>query len=145
MAGVKLGYIGIAFGAASLLLALVHFWAGPFAPQLSLETVVAESAVEIREAAIRALRGEEAETKTVSEWDIDKTTQVVVALLGGLAIIVSLVGFVRHEPKRRVFAGAALGLTAITFQFFIWLAAVLIIVLLISVVLENFDGIIDLG
>ena len=54
----KLGYYGIAAGAAALLLAVVHFWAGPFAPQPSLETVVAESAVEIRDATVRALRGE---------------------------------------------------------------------------------------
>ncbi len=141
----KLGYYGIAAGAASLLLAVVHFWAGPFAPQPSLETTVAQSAVEIRDATVRALRGETAQEKKIAEWDVDKTIQVVVAVCAGLAIILSVIGFVRREPKRRVFAGAMLGVGAITFQFVTWFAIALLVVILISAVLQNFDGLIDLG
>ncbi len=141
----KLGYYGIAAGAAALLLAVVHFWAGPFAPQPSLETIVAESAVEIRDATVRALRGETVQEKKTVEWDIDKSIQVGVALCAGLAIVLSVVGFVRREPKRRVFAGVMLGVGAITFQFVTWFAIALLVVILISAVLENFDGLIDLG
>ncbi|MFC2953744.1 hypothetical protein ACFOOP_17525 [Marinicaulis aureus] len=141
----KLGYYGIAAGAAALLLAVVHFWAGPFAPQPSLETTVAQSAVEIRDATVRALRGETVQEKKIAEWDVDKTIQVIVALCAGLAIILSVVGFVRREPKRRVLAGAMLGVGAITFQFVTWFAIALLVVILISAVLQNFDGLIDLG
>ena len=51
-------FIGIGVGAVALLLALVHFWAGPFSPQPSLEQTVAEKAVSIRDATIAALKGE---------------------------------------------------------------------------------------
>jgi hypothetical protein len=37
----------------------VHFWGGPFTPQPSLETSVAEKAVAIRDATLAALKGEE--------------------------------------------------------------------------------------
>ena len=57
---------------------------------------------------MRALRGETVQEKKIAEWDIDKTIQVVVALCAGLAIVLSVVGFVRREPKRRVLAGCLL-------------------------------------
>ena len=133
------GKIGVAFGAASLLLALVHFWAGPFAPQPSLETAVAETAVGIRDATIRALRGEEPEPPKRAEWTIDKSIATTTAVLGGLAVILGVVSFIGREPKRLAAGAAALGASAITFQFVTWLALVLIFVILVASVLEAFD------
>lgn len=138
------GYLSAGLGAAALLLALVHFWAGPLAPQPTLEEAVAETAVGIREAAVRALRGEEPPPPERPEWDIDKTVSVATAAAGGVAIIFALTGFIRHETKRPLIAGAALGIGAITFQFFAWLALALIFVALVSVFLQNFDGVIGL-
>lgn len=135
----KLGIIGMGIGAISLMMALVHFWAGPFAPQPTLETAVAEAAAEIREATIRALQGEEPAPKERAAWDIDKKLQVATASFGGLAIIFAIFGYVGHEPKRQVAGAAALGVSAIVFQFFAWLALVLIFVILVAAVLQNFD------
>ena len=53
------GFTGIGLGAIALLLAVVHFWAGPFSPQPTLEQTVAEKAVSIKNATIAALKGEE--------------------------------------------------------------------------------------
>lgn len=144
MPKIKFGIIGIGVGAISLLLALVHFWAGPFAPQPTLETTVAEAAVEIRDATARALRGEAPAPKERVEWDLDKKIQVTTATLGGLAIILGVFGLVKNEPKRQIAGAAALGVSAIAFQFLSWFALVLIVVILIAAVLQSLNFM-DLG
>lgn len=144
MPNIRFGLIGIGLGAISLLLALVHFWAGPFSPQPTLETTVAEAAVEIRDATARALRGEEPAPKQRIEWNLDKKIQVATATFGGLAIILGVIGLVNNEPKRQIAGAAALGVSAIAFQFLSWFALVLIVAILIAAVLQSLNFI-DLG
>ncbi|MCP2002318.1 hypothetical protein EC843_10948 [Buttiauxella sp. JUb87] len=51
-------FIGLLVGTLALLLALFHFWAGPFTTHpATLETLVAEKTTSVREAAIAALMG----------------------------------------------------------------------------------------
>ena len=134
----KFGVFGIALGAVALLLALLHFWAGPFSPQPSLETIVAEKAASIRSAALDALKGKEPIKETVAiKWNFDKVTEVVAALLGGLALIMAVVGFANKEPGRVVGGAVALGVSAIAFQFIAMYAMALLVVLLICVVLSG--------
>ena len=49
------GLVGFLFGAAALILVLVHFWAGPFAPQQDAAVSIGEIAAEIRNSAVRGL------------------------------------------------------------------------------------------
>lgn len=51
------GWIGIAVGSIALLLAMVHFYAGPFSPQLTLESLVASKAVAIKHSLLATLTG----------------------------------------------------------------------------------------
>ena len=111
------GIIGIVVGSIALLLSLIHFWAGPFAPKPTIESVVAEKAASIRKAAIDAIKGKEPEKRTfVSKWDADKITDVITALLGGIAIILGTIGFDRKEQNRIVGGAAALGVSAIEYE-----------------------------
>lgn len=136
-------YISVAFGALAFLVAILHFWAGPIESQPELETVVAETAVEIRDATIRAIKGEEAPSaKAPSKMSPDEMVTIGVALFGGLAVVLAAIGFIRRENKRAVVVGAALGASAIAFQFVVWMVAVIIVVILVAAVLQNFDGII---
>jgi hypothetical protein len=134
----KLGFIGITCGSVALLLAFVHFYAGPFSPQQTIETSIAEKAVEIRDATVAALRGEEAEKKTyVSGMDLDQVIQVGTAVLGGLAIILGVAGFARHESKRAAIGAAILGAFAIAFQFLGIALGAIIFAILIAAVLSQ--------
>lgn len=134
----KFAAVGIALGAVALLLALTHFWAGPFSPQPTLETVVAEKAAAIRSAALDALQGKKLvqETSTAA-WNLDKVTEVVTALLGGLAVILAFVGFASKEPSRIAAGAAALGVSAIAFQFIAMYAMAVLVVLLICAALSS--------
>jgi len=134
----KYGFIGIGIGTIALLLALVHFWAGPFSPQPTIETVVAQKAASIRSAALDALKGKEPVNETfISKWDSDKITQVVTAILGGLAFIFAVLSLAFKEPIRVAGGAAALGVSAIAFQFIAMYAMALLVVLLIAAALSS--------
>jgi hypothetical protein len=134
----KLSFIGIGIGATALLLALFHFYAGPFSPQPTLEDSVAEKAVAIRDATIAALKGEEKEKETViSEMNLDKGVQIATALLGGIAIILGVIGFAKKESIRVAGGAAALGGGAIAFQFLTVALGVIVFAILIAAVLNQ--------
>ncbi|MGC9420775.1 MAG: hypothetical protein ACP5EN_17555, partial [Rhodovulum sp.] len=49
-----LGWLGFATGAAALILTIVVFWAGPFAPQQTAGVSLGELAAEIAKSAARS-------------------------------------------------------------------------------------------
>lgn len=133
----KFGFIAIAVGGIALLLALVHFWAGPFSPQPTVETTVAEKVASIKNATIKALKGEKYRKTYKASWNADKIINVSTAILGGLAFILSILAFAKQEPTRIAAGGAALGVSAIAFQFIAMYAMALLVVLLIAAVLSG--------
>lgn len=134
------GAAGLALGAAALLLAVVHFWAGPFADRPAFEESVAEAAVSIKEATVAALKGEEREPATTSgRWDIDQWIAVGTAVLGCGAIILGVLGFVRHEPLRPALGASALGAAAVIFQFVAAVAMALIFAIVVAAVISQLD------
>lgn len=130
-------FIGIGVGATALMLALIHFWAGPFSPQPSIEQVVAEKAVSIRDATVAALKGETPPSPKSNDtrYDLDRIASIATAVLGGLAVILSVIGFALKEQTRVASGAAVLGVGAIAFQFAVMALGVLVLVILIAVVL----------
>ncbi len=138
MTNSKFGFIGIGFGAVALLLALLHFWAGPFSPRPSLEQTVAEKAASIKNITIAALRGKKASIpEPRGSMDADKITNIVTALLGGIAIIFGVIGFANKEPIRVSSGAAILGGGAIAFQFAVLAIGIIIVVILVMYVLSQ--------
>jgi hypothetical protein len=132
-----LGFIGIGIGAIALLVAIVHFWAGPFSPQPTLETTVAEKAVAIKNATVAALKGEKPERKVLpSDIDLDKGLSIATGVLGGSAIILGVVGFAKGEPLRVGGGAAVLGGSAVAFQFAVVAVAALVGAILIAAVIS---------
>lgn len=132
-------FTGIGVGAIALMLALVHFWAGPFSPQPTLEQTVAEKAVSIRDATVAALKGESvpAPEPVASSYDLDEIASIATAVLGGLAVILAVVGIAMKEPIRVAGGAAALGAGAIAFQFAAMALGIIVLVILISAVLGS--------
>jgi len=134
----KFGLSGVGLGAIALLLAVVTFWAGPFAPQPTLESSVAQKAAAIRDATLDALRGKEVKPEYVEKkWDIDKYISVTIPVVSVLAILLGVVSFIFKEPIRISGSAAALGVSAIAFQFIAMYAMALLFVLLICAVLGS--------
>jgi len=77
LSNAKYGRIGIALGFVSLFIAVVSFWAGPFSPQPTFETSIAEKAASIKQATLDALNGKEVvEQQATAAWDTDRIISV---------------------------------------------------------------------
>lgn len=135
-----LGWIGMALGAVALLIAVIHFWGGPFSEQPSIEQTVAEKVGSIKDAAIAALKGEDAARPEQSgSVDMDRMIWLATSVLGALAIIFGLVGFARHESLRVAGGAAALGGCAMAFQFAVLAIGLIFIAILFAAVLHHFE------
>ncbi len=133
----KFSMTGIVFGSIALLLALAHFWAGPFSSQPTLEQVVAEKAVSIKQATIAALKGEKAEPQKSAPMNFDGVVSLATAILGGLAVILGVFGYSRKEPMRVAGGAVLLGGFAIAFQFVAAALIAIIIAILVAAVLSQ--------
>ena len=132
-----LSFIGIGLGSVALLLALVHFWAGPFSPQPTLEQTVAEKAVSIKQATLAALKGEKAPPPQSRTIDTDQLISIGTAILGGIAIILGVIGFAKKEPIRVAGGAAVLGGSAIAFQFAVIALGAIVLAILVAAVLSQ--------
>jgi hypothetical protein len=132
---------GVGVGGIALLMALISFWAGPFAPQASMETSIGEAAAKIRQSALDSLAGRESEkTPTYRKYDIDDFIDIGTAALGGIAVLLAALAFAKHESARSAGSAAALGVGAIAFQFIAMYAFALLFVILIAAVISDLGG-----
>lgn len=135
------GWIGFCAGAAALFAALFVFWAGPFAPQQSTGVSLGELAAEIGKSTLRAAAGLEQPAPVAPTRDLDDFLQIGVAMLGGVAIVLSAIGLLRHEQMRPAIAGIVIGVGAILFQFFAMAFFALLGVLVIMALLNSFSDV----
>lgn len=115
-----LGWIGFAVGAAALILTLVIFWAGPFAPQQTAGVSLGELAADIAKSAARSVAGQPQPEPVARPRTIDDHLEIGVGVLAGLAIVLGVAALVRHERKRAALSGIALGGLAVAVQIFAW-------------------------
>ena len=134
------GWFGFVVAAASLMAALFVFWAGPFAPQQSAGVSLGELAAEIGKSTLRAAAGLEQPDPVAPVRDLDDYLRIGVAMLAGVAIILSAIGLLRHERMRPAIAGIVIGVGAILFQFFAMAFFALLGVLVIMALLNSFSG-----
>ncbi|MEX0368831.1 MAG: hypothetical protein AB3N22_22450 [Ruegeria sp.] len=133
------GWLGFIVGSIALMAALFVFWAGPFAPQQSTGVSLGELAAEIGKSTLRAAAGLEQPEPVAQARDMDDYLRIGVSMLGGIAIILSAVGLLRHEKMRPAIAGIVIGTGAILFQFFAWAFLALLGVLVIMALLHSFS------
>ncbi|MGC3937893.1 hypothetical protein ACOTTU_08795 [Roseobacter sp. EG26] len=131
----------IILAALGMAIALIHTFAGPFAPTQSIEVSIGEMAAGIREAAQRAMLGQEQPAPTVRAWDIDRILQVVAPAAGVFAIVLAFVGMLRREPTRLVLFGVAFGAMAVMVQVVLFVALLIAGVILLCHILTNLDSI----
>lgn len=132
---------GIGVGALGLLLAVVHFWAGPFTPQPSLERTIAEKVVAIKDATVAALQGD-ALPDSVPETDgvdADEMVRIAVPVLAALAVILGVIGFAMKEPGRVSIGAVALGGSTFAFQFAGMVLGAIVLTLFIAALLGEID------
>ena len=132
------GFFGLAaviLGGVALIASVVHFFGGPFAPQDPVGVSLGKIAADAGKSALRGLLGRDQPTAAPLSWDIDRVIWLVVAAAGALAVVLSVVALIRHEPRRVVIGGAGLGVGAIVFQFAAHVGLAVLSIMLIGALL----------
>jgi hypothetical protein len=127
----------IGLGALALAMALIHVFAGPFAPTQSLDVTIGEFAANVRAAAQRALAGEAQPAPVAAAWDIDRILRAALPAAGVLSVLLAVVGLLRQEPKRAALCGLALGTGAILAQVLLWVAMAICAAIIIAAIIDN--------
>ncbi|WP_375570020.1 hypothetical protein ABWH93_17935 [Seohaeicola saemankumensis] len=127
-----LGWSGFAAGAAALVLTLVLFWAGPFAPQQSAGVSIGELAAEIAKSAARSVAGQPQPGPAAIPRTIDDHLAVAVGVLAGFAVVLGVASLIRHEHKRAALSGIGLGAAAIGIQLFAYAIMMIVGALVIA-------------
>ncbi len=129
------GWSGFAAGAAALILTLVLFWAGPFAPQQSASVSIGELAAEIPKSAARSVAGQPQPAPVAMPRTIDDHLAVAAAVLAGLAVVFGVASLIRHEHRRAALSGIGLGAAAIGIQLFAFAIMMIVGAMLIASVI----------
>lgn len=128
--------LALLLGMLAFIGSVAHFWLGPINPPPKLEDSIAEEAVKIRDKVVAKLKGEDVPAETYKlDWDADRIAMAAIASFGALAILLAVVGFVRHEPLRMVGSAAALGAIALALQYLIVAIGAIIFAIIIAAVL----------
>lgn len=135
--GATLGWVGFATGAAALILTIVIFWSGPFAPQQSAGVGLGELAAEIAKSAARSVAGQPQPEPVAATRNIDDYLSIGVGLLAGLAIVLGVAAFIRHERRRVALSGVTLGGLAVGFQLFAWVVMLIVGAIVISTLIYS--------
>jgi small-conductance mechanosensitive channel len=134
------GMLAIALGFLAFAGVVGHFFLGPVDPPPPIEVSIAEKAVSIRDATVAALKGEEYEAeRNVRARTLDDYLTLSLVALAVVSILLSVIGFVRHERLRPSIAGAALGGLAITFQFATIVFFGLLCAIVLAAVIDKLD------
>ncbi|MGY0561348.1 hypothetical protein ACW7G2_11595 [Luteimonas sp. A277] len=136
----KLSTLGLGLGALALLVAIVHFWIVAAAPSPPLEDMIADKVVAIRDATVNRFTGRAEEPQGDGSWDREQLVIAATSLLGGLAIVLAIFGFVRREPRRPCIGAAVLGVGAVAFPFVIGALGAVIVLLALGAIVSVFLG-----
>jgi hypothetical protein len=127
------GLVAVALGGVALIAAVIHFFGGPFAPQNSIGVSLGEIAADATKSVLRNFLGRDQPAAAPLPWDVDRVIWLAVAATGALAVVLSVVAMIRHEPRRVVIGGLALGIGAIVFQFAAYVVLAVLVIMLIGV------------
>jgi len=143
-----IGTIGMALGAIALCVGVLHFFMGPIAspkPENSIENLVADTAVSIKERITAKLNKEEPPSPPPVEdsgLDPDRIVMATSAGLGVFALILGFIAYVRREDNRISKSAILLGASAVGLQFLIIALALVLFMFLIFAALQNFGDLV---
>ena len=137
MSGLSIG--GLAVALVALVAAVISPWVlDALQPEAKpIDEVAVDFAVRIKERLAAKIKGKEfIPPPEEKRFNWDKWYPAGTVTCGVIAICLGVVGFVRHEDIRLNGATVTVGLSAILFQYFLMLASILILILLIGFVLS---------
>jgi len=134
----RFGVIGLVVALFALVAAVLSPWiVGALEPEAKpIDQIAVDAAIRIKDRLAAKIKGEEfvAPPPEEKQFDFGKWFPAGTITLGVFAICCGTIGFVRHEDLRMNGSAVTIGLAAIVFQYFLLIAAALIVILLIAIV-----------
>lgn len=113
----RAGILGFCLGALALIIVLVAFFGGPFAPQQATGVTLGDIAAEAGKATLRNWLGMDQPAPQAASWTIDRVLWVAVGVLGAAAILCGAIAMIRRERRDVAAWAVGLGVGAVTLQF----------------------------
>lgn len=131
------GVLGSVIGLVALVATVLHFFFGPIAEPKPVESFVAETAVNIKDAIKAKIKGEKyqpptAETSIDADLIVERGT-ISIALL---AVSLGVFGFLRHEEKLPNGLALGLGGATVAFSVSIAITSIIIGIILIAAIIS---------
>ncbi|MEO1549312.1 MAG: hypothetical protein AAFR93_02645 [Pseudomonadota bacterium] len=133
-----LGGAGVLLGAGALLVVLISFYAGPFAPQQDLSVSLGALASDTAKSTMRDFFGLGQPKPVEAAWDIDRKLRLGAAVLAWGAILLTPLALIRREPRRWAYTAATFGISAVAFQVFTWLILLVMVLIIVALFREMF-------
>lgn len=136
-------YAAMVTGALGISIALFALYAGPFTPQPDVGTQIGEIAGNMREAALRAVKGVPQPEETIVQptWNIDRIMMAAAPVMGFIGVLAAVVAFIRKEPMRMASYGLFVSMAAIFMQVFLIAALVIAGAIILVGIMQNLDSI----
>ena len=136
----RFSLIALVLGMLAFTCSVGHFWLGPIEPPPMLEDSIADQAVKIRDKVVAKLRGSDTPSEVHRKsWGADRVAMATTAGVGSLAILLAVIGFVRHEPNRMAGSAAVLGGTALALQYLVIAVCAIVCAIILAAVLSRLD------
>lgn len=135
------GLVGFFLGAIALTIVALHVSAMFAEPQQSAGTRIGEIAAEIRQSALRSLRGEPKPAPDVVAPSIFSYLMLAAPVIAGVAVLMGGVGLFRREASPLPLMAIGFGIGAVVLQYAIWLALLMAGVCLMVAILNNLGSI----
>lgn len=132
---------GLLAGAIALLAGIIHFSAGPFSSEKTLETRIAEKVVAVKKGVISGVRGHAIITPSSSPAiNPDKVIDIAGMTIAVVAVICGLVGGMRRENRWSVSGALCFGAGTLLFHALLFSIAIIFAIVLLIAVIAFFAG-----
>lgn len=135
------GFWAVMAGAAALVLVFAQIVGPSFEAKPSTAVQIGEIAGEIKRSAWRSFFGLANEPPTAAHVSLWTYVAFAGPILGVIAIVLSLVSGILRENRRFSVYGTGMGIAAIVFHFFWWVALLIVGVVLLVAIIENIGDI----
>jgi hypothetical protein len=135
------GFWAVIAGAAALILVFAQIVGPSFEAKPSTAVQIGEIAGEIKRSAWRSFFGLANEAPAPAPVSVWSYVSFAAPILGIIAIVLSLVSGILRENRRFSVYGTGMGIAAIVFHFFWWVALLIAGVVLLIAIIENIGDI----
>ncbi len=133
----KFSTIGLSIALLVMILSLTSPWiAGAISPPESVEDQAVAKVLSIKDKLAKGLKGEEYKSEE-KQFSFVSALNFSIIFFAAVAVILGVLGFVKREDNRMSGAAIAIGASLVLFQYFLMLAAALIVLFLVGAILKG--------